>query len=90
MRYAAEEYEALWAAHGIASSMGRLGDCYDNAAVESFFSSLKREWTHHQRYATRGEARASLFEYVEVFNNRERLHSTLDYVSPAEYEESLS
>jgi transposase InsO family protein len=90
VQYAAEEYEALLAAHGIACSMSRLGDCYDNACVESFFSSLKREWTHHHRYATRAEARGSLFEYVEVFYNRRRLHSTLDYLSPAEYEKSLS
>ena len=90
VQYAAEEYEALLAAHGVTSSMSRVGDCYDNACVESFFSSLKREWTHPLRYATRGEARGSLFEYVEVFYNRQRLHSTLDYVSPAEYERSLS
>ena len=90
VQYAAEAYEALLARHGIRSSMSRLGDCYDNAAAESFFSSLKREWTHHLRYATRAEARASLFEYVEVFYNRQRLHSTLDYVSPEEYERGLS
>ncbi len=72
--------------HGITPSMSRRGNCYDNAVMESFFSALRREWTYHQRYATREAARQSLFEYIEVFYNRRRLHSTLGYVSPAEYE----
>ena len=66
--------------------MSRRGDCYDNAAVESFFGTLKTELTHGRRYATRAEARADIFEYVEIFYNRERRHSALGYLSPAEYE----
>ena len=68
--------------------MSREGNCWDNAAMESFFGTLKQELVHRQAYATREEARASLFEYIEVFYNRQRLHSTLGYLSPAQYEES--
>jgi transposase InsO family protein len=85
-QYASDAYQRLLADHGIEPSMSRPGDCYDNAVTESFFSTVKREWTHHASYATRAEARRSLFEYIEVFYNRQRLHSTLGYRSPAEYE----
>jgi putative transposase len=67
-------------------SRSRRGDCYDNAAVKSFFGTLKTELIHGRRYATRAEARADIFEYVEVFYNRERRHSTLGYVSPPQFE----
>ena len=70
--------------------MSRKGNCYDNAVAESFFSTLKRELIHHETYADHEEARRSLFEYIEVFYNRQRLHSTLGYRSPAQFELHLS
>jgi putative transposase len=86
VQYASEAYRDLLAAHGIEPSMSRTGNCWDNAVTESFFSTAKRELTHDESYATREEARRSLFEYIEVFYNRQRLHSTLGYRSPVEYE----
>ena len=86
VQYASEAYQGVLAAHGIEPSMSRTGNCWDNAVTESFFSTAKRELTHHETYATREEARGSLFEYIEVFYNRQRLHSTLGYRSPADYE----
>ena len=86
VQYACDEYQQLLAKHGVKQSMSRRGNCYDNAVVESFFGSLKTELIHHQRYATREEARQSLFEYLEVFYNRKRRHSALGYKSPAQYE----
>jgi putative transposase len=88
VQYACAGYRELLALHGVEASMSRKGDCWDNAAMESFFSTLKRELVHRESYATREEARASLFEYIEVFYNRQRLHSTLGYLSPVQYEES--
>jgi transposase InsO family protein len=88
VQYACDDYRALLASRGIAPSMSRRGDCYDNAAMESFFSTLKRELVHREVYATREEATRSLFEYIEVFYNRRRLHSSLGYLSPVQYEES--
>ena len=85
--YAAEEYRALLAAHGLAASMGRTGDCYDNAVAESFFSTVKNELTIEQAYATRRDAQTALFEYIEVFYNRQRIHQTLGYRSPQHVEE---
>jgi transposase InsO family protein len=67
-------------------SMSRPGDCWDNAPMESFFGTLKRELVHRERYAGHAEARRSLFEYIEVFYNRRRLHSTLGYRSPVDFE----
>jgi putative transposase len=66
--------------------MSRRGNCRDNACVESFFGTLKRELIHHCQYRTREEARQEIFEYLEVFYNRQRCHSTLGYRSPAEFE----
>lgn len=66
--------------------MSRKGDCYDNAPMESFWGSLKNELVHHQRYATRNEAKASIQEYIEIFYNRQRRHSRLGYISPAAFE----
>ena len=85
-QYASEHYRALLGRHGIACSMSRVAQCWDNAPVESFFASLKRELVHDEDYATREQARASIFEYVETFYNRVRRHSSLGYVSPAEFE----
>jgi putative transposase len=86
VQYASEAYQGLLSKHEIAPSMSRRGNCYDNAVTESFFSTLKRESAHHEVYGTREEARRSLFEYIEVFYNRRRLHSTLGYRSPVDYE----
>ena len=76
---------------GIAASMGSVGDCYDNAAMESFFASLKKERVYTKpRYRTRDEARADIFEYIEGFYNPRRRHSTLGQVSPVEFEQRFS
>jgi putative transposase len=88
VQYASAEYQKLLSVHGIQASMSRRGDCYDNAAMESFWSTLKRELVNHQRYASPAEARASIFEYIEVFYNRIRRHSSLGYVSPESFEAS--
>ncbi len=85
-QYASEHYQRLLARHGITCSMSRRADCWDNAPMESFFASLKKELVHHEDYRTREEAQASIFEYIEVFYNRQRRHSKLGYKSPAEYE----
>jgi putative transposase len=85
-QYASEHYQRLLSEHGITCSMSRRADCWDNAPMESFFASLKKELVHHEDYQTREEAQASIFEYIEVFYNRQRRHSTLGYQSPAEYE----
>ncbi len=85
-QYASDHYQRLLAEHGITCSMSRRADCWDNAPMESFFASLKKELVHHEDYATREQARASLFEYIEVFYNRERRHSTLGYRTPADHE----
>ena len=67
-------------------SMSRKGNCYDNACVESFFSTLKNELVEGRLYDTREQARTEIFEYIEVFYNRQRLHQSLGYVSPAQFE----
>jgi transposase InsO family protein len=87
-QYASEHYQRLLARHGITCSMSRKADCWDNAPMESFFASLKKELVHDADFATRSEARAAIFEYIEVFYNNQRRHSSLGYVSPAEYEQS--
>ena len=87
-QYASEHYQLLLAGHGITCSMSRRADCWENAPMESFFASLKKELIHDADFATRAEARAAIFEYIEVFYNNQRRHSSLGYVSPAEYEQS--
>lgn len=82
--YASERYQELLRAHGIVSSMSRRGNCYDNAVVESFFSTLKAELG--RVFETAGVAKAELFDYIEVFYNQQRLHSSVGYRSPAEHE----
>ena len=89
-QYTSGSYQALLAQRGIQVSMSGKGDCYDNAAMESFFSSLKGEWTDWHPYQTRQEAQLSIFEYIEVFYNRQRRHSTLGYLSPVIYEQRLN
>jgi transposase InsO family protein len=90
VQYACEAYQHLLQTHGMLCSMSGKGDCWDNAAMESFWATLKTELVQHQHYATREEARASIFEYIEVFYNRIRLHSSLNYVSPESFEASLN
>ena len=90
VQYAGDDYQGLLAEHGITCSMSNKGDCYDNAAMESFWATLKTERVHHERYATREQARASVFEYIEVFYNRKRLHSALGYLSPEQFEAGLN
>jgi transposase InsO family protein len=85
--YASAVYREILRARHMLPSMSRKGDCYDNACAESFFSGLKNELVWGNDFKTRQEARSAIFEWVEVFYNRERLHATLDYVSPARYEE---
>ena len=88
VQYASDDYQGLLKSHGIQASMSGKGDCWDNAVMESFWATLKTELVHHERYATRQEARKSIFEYIEVFYNRKRLHSSLGYVSPEAFEAS--
>jgi transposase InsO family protein len=85
-QYASGDYQALLAGASIVCSMSRKGDCWDNAPVESFFATLKVERVYHRRYETREEARTDLFQYLETWYNRKRLHSSLGYLSPADYE----
>jgi transposase InsO family protein len=89
-QYASDAYQQLLEQHGANASMSRPANCYDNAAMESFFATLKTELIHSEAYATHQQARASIFEYIEVFYNRKRLHSTLGYISPERFEASLT
>jgi transposase InsO family protein len=84
--YASFDYRQLLADNGLISSMSRKGECLDNAVAESFFGTLKTEWVDGQDYRTKQDAKQSLFEYIEVFYNRQRRHSYLGYLSPVEYE----
>ncbi len=84
VQYASEAYQAVLERHGIRQSMSRRGNCLDNSPMESFFASLKKEGVHHVRFRTREEARAAVFDYIEVFYNRQRLHSGVGYRTPAE------
>jgi putative transposase len=86
VQYASDDYQRLLSRHGITCSMSRRGDCYDNAMMESFWATLKIELVYPHKYATREQAKQSIFEYVEVFYNRKRLHSSLGYVSPESFE----
>jgi len=84
-QYASHDFRRQLRKNGIRQSMSNKGNCYDNAIAESFFKTLKTELIYHKRYKTREEAKLDLFEYIEVFYNRERLHSALDYKTPIEY-----
>jgi transposase InsO family protein len=86
VQYAAQPFQNTLKANGIVCSMSRKGNCYDNAVQESFYHTLKTELVHHEHYCTRAEAKASIFEYIEVFYNRQRLHSSLGYMSPLQFE----
>jgi len=85
-QYASGAYQELLAEYGMKASMSGKGDCYDNAPMESFFHTLKTELIHQRSYLSREEAKRDIFEYIEVFYNRQRLHSSLGYQSPAEFE----
>jgi len=85
-QYASVDYQDLLAANGIVCSMSHRGNCWDNAVVESFFGTLKSELVHRCRFATRQQASQEVFEYIEVWYNRCRRHSSLGYVSPVAYE----
>jgi transposase InsO family protein len=89
VQYACGDCQRLLNDHGLICSMSRKGDPYDNAVAESFFKTLKVELVYRRRFRTRREAKAAIVEYIEVFYNRERQHSSLGYLSPAEYEERL-
>jgi putative transposase len=86
VQYYCDDYRLLLERNGILCSMSARGNCYDNAVVESFFGSLKREWIRKYRYTTRDEAKLALFNYIECFYNRKRRHGYLGYVSPNEFE----
>ena len=88
-QYASDAFRKELAMHGCKQSMSRKGDCWDNAVAESFFGILKSELVHHERYKTREEARLSIFDYIETFYNKLRLHSHLNYVSPEDFEKGM-
>lgn len=88
-QYAAEAYRDRLAANQIQASMSRRGNCYDNAFVESFFRTLKVELVYERKFKTREEAKSAIFEFIEVWYNRQRSHSSLDYQTPIEYEQKL-
>jgi transposase InsO family protein len=88
-QYASGDFRALLEREGMIASMSRKGDCWDNAVVESFFSTLKSELVEDAKWATREEARLALFEWIEVWYNRQRRHSSLGYMSPMQYEQEM-
>jgi transposase InsO family protein len=85
-QYAGNDFKAILTQNEFIGSMSRKGDCWDNAVAESFFHTLKVELVHRHKFRTREEAKRRIFEYVEMYYNRRRVHSTLGYVSPLEYE----
>jgi putative transposase len=89
VQYASEPYRAVLERHGIVQSMSRRGNCLDNAPMESLFASLKKEHVHQTPFRTHAEAKAAVFEYLEIFYNRQRLHSGLGYRTPAEARASM-
>lgn len=88
-QYASVSHRRLLESHGVIQSMSAKGDCWDNAVSESFFGSLKQELVHHERFATRAEANQVIFEYIEIFYNRQRLHSYNGYISPVDFEANM-
>lgn len=89
-QYASTSYRALLEYYGIECSMSGAGNCYDNAVIESFFGTYKQEWAHHHRWNGLADAREATHDYIEVFYNRQRLHSTLGYRTPAEVDEDAA
>ncbi len=90
VQYACDDYQQLLASHAITCSMSAAGNCYDNAVVESFWATLKTELVYHEQYVSRERARQSIFEYIEVFYNRVRRHSSIGYQSPEAFEAALN
>jgi putative transposase len=90
VQYASQNYRDTLEAGGVEASMSRKGNCYDNATMESFWSTLKHELVYRSRFATRAQARQCIFEWIEVFYNRTRLHSSLGYKSPVDFENQLN
>lgn len=84
-QYCSQSYRDLQKQFGMVTSMSRKGNCFDNAPIESFWGALKSELVHHRRFATRAEAEAAIREYIEIFYNRQRRHSRLGYLAPAEF-----
>jgi putative transposase len=89
-QYCSKDYQKLLKTHGLRSSMSRKGNCWDNAPRESFFHTLKTELIHHRNYRSRQEAKSNIFNYIELFYNPKRRHSSLGYLSPAEYERNVN
>jgi transposase InsO family protein len=89
-QFASAAYRRVLTVHGLVASMSRKANCYDNAFIESFWSSLKYETVYHHRFATHAAARSVIFDYIEAFYNRTRLHSSLGYVSPLTFESKLT
>lgn len=85
-QYTSGRYRRLLERHGVQASMSRIGNCYDNAVIESFWGKLKTEMVNHERFANRAQAHAAVFEYIEIFYNRRRLHAALGYLSPEAFE----
>jgi transposase InsO family protein len=85
-QYASDSHRDILKDHHVTQSMSRKGNCWDNAVSESFFHTLKTELVHHEQFKTRDDAKQAIFEYIEVFYNRERSHSANDYLSPVDYE----
>jgi putative transposase len=88
-QYASDDFRKYLENHKFKQSMSGAGNCYDNAVMESFFHSLKIEWIYFEDYQTRSQARNSIFDYIETFYNRERRHSSINYVSPAKFEQNM-
>lgn len=86
VQYASKDFRKMLEKHGMICSMSRKGDCWDNAPMESFFHTLKTELVNYSRFKTREEAKRAIYEYIEIFYNRKRLHSSLGYLSPEEFE----
>jgi transposase InsO family protein len=90
VQYASASYRAVLAEHGVIASMSRRANCYDNATMEAFWSTLKNELVYRSRFVTRAAAKTAIFDYIERFYNRTRLHSSLGYQSPLDYESRVN
>jgi len=90
VQYASGAYRACLTAHHLTASMSRKANCYDNATIEAFWSTLKNELVHRRRFATRAAATTAIFDYIETFYNRSRMHSALGYLSPLDFESNLN
>ena len=88
-QYTSGQFRELLAGQGGIQSLSRKGECWDNAVGESWFATLKEELIHRQSWATKAQVRRAVFEFVEVFYNRQRLHSSLNYMTPVEYEQTM-